>query len=496
MLDDYIQHTMGQVDDLAELKISLAALSWLEQRHAEAASITARELAALPALEGALGFAPQIALESGLKRAVARGTLLVCESGSLDEPHYFLNNPAGRQAIDAIESADARRAASNRPPASATQQLVTLLGHEIERLELVDAYPVDLHDAQTVEEWLARGYSTDEILNSVRETLRVPRSKGSTLRGISACAANVAAQAPAAPSKYYRVVIARSEPPPDEIIAYRELAGRWPGGHEFNLVQSAVGMYGSHNAITTMKKLVSPQQTAIDDLLPLLAEQAEAEAALSRQQAQPGIFAREMIDLYENTFGLPATPKIAGDIMELAAEIPEKNTWQKVFQYAVAQNIRNWSYVSKMLRNPSPGIFMPEPVNDTARFAFGEYKRRIGHGYLDAKIAEEINALAQEVTDTACWTAGFDQAAVQNAPKWAYLRKVISNPNSGHTNEARDGRRKSVAGSRQKGVGRRAQVEESTEAEREAARERARQRIAERARRRAQGDDSGQQSGG
>ncbi|MCL4507550.1 MAG: hypothetical protein M1434_03650 [Chloroflexi bacterium] len=486
MLDDFIQHTMAQVDDLAELKISLAAIRWLEQRQSEVASVRARDLAALQALRDGLGFAPQIALEAGLKRAVARGTLLVSTSPSLDEPHYFLNNPASRRAIDAIELADARRTASSAPfSTSATYQALEQVERETVRLELIDIYPAAPQDAQMVEEWLAQGYSVNEIVGCVRETLQVPRPKGTPPRLLTTCAPRITSQPPVAPSRYYRTVIARSAPPPDEIIAFRELAGRWPNGHEFNLIEAAVGMYGSHATITMMKKIVSAQSATLDNLVPLLSEREEAELALAHAQALPNLFAREMIQLYENAFGLPPTSRIAQDIAELANEIADRTIWEKVFQYAATHNKRNWEYVRKLVKNPSPALFEPPPVNDTARFVFDEFKRRIGHGYLDETIAEDINRIAQEITDRERWTHAFKEAAAHSVLNWTYLRAVVTNPNSTKANEAKDGRRKQGTGSRQRGLSRRPQVEESTEAEREAARELARQRIAERAKRHA-----------
>jgi len=50
MLDEFIQYTLAQIDDLAELKVSLVAMRLLELKNSESASTTQRELGQLPAL--------------------------------------------------------------------------------------------------------------------------------------------------------------------------------------------------------------------------------------------------------------------------------------------------------------------------------------------------------------------------------------------------------------------------------------------------------------
>jgi hypothetical protein len=158
-----------------------------------------------------------------------------------------------------------------------------------------------------------------------------------------------------------------------------------------------------------------------------------------------------------------------------------------VFQYAAAQNKRDWAYVRRLLLNPSPTLFEPLPINETARLAFLEYKRRVSHGVLDPSVAREINEVAQHVTDFALWTKAIDRAAAANALNWNYIKTVLTKPRK-NASEAKDGRRKLYGGTRQRGVIRRPQVEESTEEEREAARERALKLIEERAKRRAASD--------
>jgi hypothetical protein len=227
---------------------------------------------------------------------------------------------------------------------------------------------------------------------------------------------------------------------------------------------------------------------SIDDLIPRLSEQLEAELANAKSLEAPDALLHELLRLYESVFGIPPTSRIAQEMASLATEIKDISTWRSVFQYASLQNKRSWEYIRKVLMNPAPSVFEPQPVNELAQYAFSEYKRRAGHGVLDPFVANEINALVLQVTDKARWELAFNEAAAQNALRWSYLKSVISNTQPSGAVEGKYGRRKQATGARQKGVSRRPQVGEYSEAEREAARERARQRIAERAQRSASQD--------
>ena len=491
MLDEFIQSTLAQVDDLSELKVSLVAIRLLELKYPGSISTTQRELAEMPALSTGLGFAPQIALESALRRSVMRGTLLYCDAPSLDEPRYFLNTTSGHRAISAIELADSRRS-ELKAPLKPQPAMVTLLGiwREIERLEMIDVYPGTLGEGILVEEWMARGYSQDEIIKSVRDVMAVPRPKGVPHRTLHSCSLHLLMTPPIQPTDYFQAVVARTAPLNDVFIAYRELTDHLPDGHTYYLLQAAVGIFGSFATIQMMRRLLSNDENAIDDMIPMLSEQHEAEISVVRSKTLPDIWVRELIQLYETHFGLPPTSRIAQEIVTLSAEIKDVTVWRTVFQYAVAQNKRNWEYVRKMLANPSPSLFEPEPVNDVARYAFGEYKRRVSRGILDQFIAGEINAMALQISDQALWEAAFNKAASANALNWNYLRTVLSNPQGTKAGEVKDGRRKQGTATKQKGLSRRPQIEEYTESEREAARERARQRIEERAKRRTAPDSN------
>lgn len=492
-IDDLIHNALAEIDDLAELKVSLVALRLLELKQSPVASVTRDELAAQSALKHGLGIVPGIALEAALQRAVARGTLLATSAINPDHPRYFANNADSRAVVEWLEATAIAAQAGQRETADAARQALSRVVAEIEKLEGVEAYPAGDDDLALTREWLAQGYTIDEILSAVRDALRHPRPKGAPPRSLRDCAQMVAQRPPASPGLYHRAIIAHAEPPPDEVIAYRELAGRWPTGDQFNLIHTAAGLFGGHATVQALKRIVRRDQTDVSGLIALLAEEEEAQLALLREQCAPDLLSRKIIQLYESAFGLPPSGHIAGEIAALAAEVTDLTVWQAAFDYALNQNKRDWRYVRKIVENPSPDLFAPQPVNETAQYVFAEYRRRVGRGALDPAVAREINDIAQRVTDQSQWSAAFDAAAAANALNWNYIRKVVTAPpqakSAAGPSRVRSGRAKQSSTTKRSGSIRRSQVEEATEQERAAARERARQRIAERAR---QKSDDGQ----
>ncbi len=495
MIDDLIRNALAEIDDLAELKVSLVALRLLELKQSPTASLIRDELAAHPALKHGLGIVPDVALEAALQRAVARGTLLATTAISPDRPRYFANNADSRAAVEALAATMSAAQAGQRQTRDTAYQTLAQLAAEIEKLEGVEAYPLGDEDTALLREWLTRGYTPDELLGAVREALRAPRPKHAPARSLRDCAGVVTQKPPASPSLYYQSVIAHSVPPTDEVIAFRELAGRWPAGHEFEIIRAAAGLFGNRATVQALKRIVRPDHPDVSGLIALLAEEEEAQLALLREQHAPDLLGRQIIQLYESVFGLPPTTHVAGEIATLAAEIPDVTIWRAAFEYALKQNKRDWRYVRKIVENPAPDLFIPQPANETARYAFAEYRRRVGRGALDPAVAREINEIAERVTDQAQWAHAFDAAAAANALNWNYIRKVLTAPPqtkqaAGAARAIRGGEKEPSSTRRSGGLIRRAQVEEATEEERAAARERARQRIAERARRKAQAEQS------
>ncbi|HQV27055.1 MAG TPA: hypothetical protein PKZ61_03110, partial [Thermoflexales bacterium] len=110
MLDALIENTLAQIDDLAELKVTLVALWLIQRKGGGTASVDAAEVLAQPALRQGLGFAPDLAIDAALRRAVARGTFLAVRATAAAGPRYVWASPdAQRWAVEA-EAALARAA--------------------------------------------------------------------------------------------------------------------------------------------------------------------------------------------------------------------------------------------------------------------------------------------------------------------------------------------------------------------------------------------------
>jgi DNA replication protein len=92
------------IDGLAELKLTLHALWRLGQQREKVRYLRHADLAADQVLLAGLGDAPAEALDRALVQAVERGTLLRVEAATGDrtEELYFVNNPMGRAAVEAI----------------------------------------------------------------------------------------------------------------------------------------------------------------------------------------------------------------------------------------------------------------------------------------------------------------------------------------------------------------------------------------------------------
>ncbi|MCS7061062.1 MAG: hypothetical protein RMN25_07820 [Anaerolineae bacterium] len=494
-IDDLIRDKLAEIDDLAELKVTLVALRLLELKQSPTAALVRDELAGHPALKHGLGIAPEITLEAALQRAVARGVLLAAPAVGSDRVRYFANNAQSRAVVESLQSLQTAAQAGRRTPTDAAHQTMTQLAAEIEKLEQIEVYPVGEEDVGLVREWLAWGYTSEELLCAVQAALREPRRKSAPPRRLRDCVPVVEQAPPAQPSLYYRAVIAHTERLPEEAVAFRDLAGRLPRGDEFQIIHTAAGLFGLRPTLEALKRIMRREDADISGLIALLAEQEDAQLSLLREQHVPDLLGRQIIQRYEAAFGLPVSAHIADEIAALVVEVPDLTVWQAAFDYALKQNKRDWRYIRKLVENPSPDLFVPQPVNEVAQYAFLEYRRRVGRGALDPSVAREINDLAQRVIDRAQWARAFDAAAAANALNWNYIKKVLTAPPhsqqpAGATRTTR-GREKQPSTTKRSGsLIRRAQVAEASEEERAAARERARQRIAERARRKAQQEQS------
>jgi hypothetical protein len=419
MLTDFIEKALAQIDDLAELKVTLVALRLLEAKQSQTASVTEREVLAHSVVQSLS--MPELTMRFALQKALSRGTLIELrfEAQVGEGVRYFANNEASRRIIEAIDATThTGRGRSETSPYDAVAK-------EIERLELVEAYALSSKDRALIDEWQAQGYTQAEMLATVREALKAPRPKNTPPRALSAIKAVLVAQPPQAPSDYYRMVIAGDAPPGEEIVAMRELMRRWPNGREFAVARGAVALFGVRAVVDGLKRIAQGRQLDVDALVPLLAEQEEASLFYERSRAETNSVVKEIIRLYEDIIGAPAS-FIYQDILRIyETDLQDVATWKAVFEYAARQNNRNWDrYIKKILLDPSPNIFLSQPVNGIAQFVFDEYRRRIGR--LDKVIANEINELAQTVGDEIRWRAAFDAAAKANAMNWNYLKSVLT----------------------------------------------------------------------
>lgn len=482
MLDDFLDTRLAQVDDLSELKVTLVALRLLERKQSDAPFITAKDLEAHPALREGLGALLHLRLETALRSAVARGTLLVAATSPDAAPRYFGNTPAARALIENLESAMAGAHGQKRDEQGEFTSARDAITREMARLESVEIYPAAPEDDALIGEWLGRGYALDEILEGLRAALRLPRAGGPP-RPLALCANAVEKLAPHNPSAYYRVFFAKTERPSEAVINLRERLRRQPTAYEFNTVTAAVGVFGAPAVLRGLKLVSQNGAVNVDALMPLLAESEEAALALARKDttAEDALL-QDMLALYEDSLGLPPTGLVADEIRDVLNDQKDPQVWRGAFAYAAGQGKKSWAYVRKIIRNPSPSLFAPEPASEAARLVFDEYKRRVGR--LDAAIAKEINTLAAQIDDPARWTQAMDKAAAANALNWNYIKAVLTNEQnakqSGHAGQEKShGRAKPISTGTRKRVTRRPQVQ-YTDADREAARERARKQIEER----------------
>jgi DNA replication protein len=101
--DTFFQKLLPEIDDVAELKVTLFFL-WRVQ-HMEGPF---RALCQTDFDEKALGLSPE-EIAAGLENAVRRGSILRAEHEA--DVFYFLNSPRGRAAVDAFAQGDWRESA-------------------------------------------------------------------------------------------------------------------------------------------------------------------------------------------------------------------------------------------------------------------------------------------------------------------------------------------------------------------------------------------------
>lgn len=141
-----------QIEDLAELKVTLLVLRRLALMQSDAAPwVTLAELQADPAIRAALGDVMEAQLVGALARATQRGTLLVAEWRLADgtaEQRYLANSPRGRAALRAMQRGvePARASKTTRPNIFALYEqtigpLTAILSEDL--MDAEKAYPAE-----------------------------------------------------------------------------------------------------------------------------------------------------------------------------------------------------------------------------------------------------------------------------------------------------------------------------------------------------------------
>jgi len=153
---DSLFRLLGEIDDLDELKVTLYVLWRIEHMEGAFRQICRSEIAEDD------DFMQKLAadgLDSGLEKAVQRGTLLMVEN------FYFLNSPRGRASAEALKKGEWRAAAVSSSPPRDVPNVFKLYEENIGPLTplIADA----LKDAEQVysPEWMAEAIEQSAKLN-------------------------------------------------------------------------------------------------------------------------------------------------------------------------------------------------------------------------------------------------------------------------------------------------------------------------------------------
>jgi DnaD/phage-associated family protein len=159
---DAIFRLLGEIDDLNELKLTLYILWRIEHMEGAFRQICRSEIVEDQAFMRGL---TESDLDSGLQKAVQRGTLIVVENP--DGGFYFLNSPRGRASAEAMRKGEWRSSARSSQPPREIPNIFKLYEENIGPLTplIADA----LKDAEKLysPEWIA-----DAIDQSVKLNVR------------------------------------------------------------------------------------------------------------------------------------------------------------------------------------------------------------------------------------------------------------------------------------------------------------------------------------
>ena len=158
----FFSELLPQIDNLAELKVTLYVLWKLERMEGKHRYLQLEDFSDDEIFMSGLGAEKKpalAALKDGLKRAVKRGTLLdtQLELDSKARSFYFLNSARGRETIQAIENGEWRPSGDPRYPIELVQErpnLFTLYERHIGPLTPMIADALKEAEHEYPQEWL------------------------------------------------------------------------------------------------------------------------------------------------------------------------------------------------------------------------------------------------------------------------------------------------------------------------------------------------------
>jgi len=193
----FFSELLPQIDDLAELKVTIYCLWYLEQAEGPFRYLRRSDFTSDQRFMQGIGPESDKNLEEALDRAVDRGTLLRTEFTNENgaETYYFINSPKGQAAVRAITLGDWRPSGDAHHPLSLDLErpnIYRLYEENIGPLtpmirdELIDAetqYPTDwIENAMriAVENNVRRWRYVQAILRSWQEEGRDEKNRGDT----------------------------------------------------------------------------------------------------------------------------------------------------------------------------------------------------------------------------------------------------------------------------------------------------------------------------
>jgi DNA replication protein len=163
--DQFFSDLLPLIDSLVELKVTLHIFWLMYHKKAPAWYVTLQELQGdgtlLRSLQG-LAPSPQDALCDGLRRGVARGTLLHLHDASGAQDYYFVNSAQGRRAAEQAEAGELLLAAGGLRPEPGTSverpNIFVLYEQNIGLLQPIIAEELQEAERAYPQEWIQEAF--------------------------------------------------------------------------------------------------------------------------------------------------------------------------------------------------------------------------------------------------------------------------------------------------------------------------------------------------